>query len=94
MYAKFTRAILSALIALAVIAGILAPTSAAMAAPRDQWVPQFKSQNSPRAPSAPKAVRNPGNDSDDDDAADAAAGPDDDDEDDSNELPEWADEAF
>jgi hypothetical protein len=89
MYGKSTLAILTALIALAVIAGIVAPTSAAMAAGRDQWVPQFKSQS---ASKAPKAVRNLRNDDDDND--DVGAAPDEDDEDDSNELPEWADEAF
>jgi hypothetical protein len=86
------KTILSALIALAVIAGIVAPTSAAMAAGRDQWVPQFKSQSASKASKAPKAVRNLRNDDDDND--DVGAAPDEDDEDDSNELPEWADEAF
>jgi hypothetical protein len=89
MYGKSTLAILSALIALAVIAGIVAPTSAAMAAGRDQWAPQFKSQNPYKAPKAVKNLRN-----DDDDSDDVGAAPDEDDEDDSNELPEWADEAF
>ena len=81
------KTILSALIVLSFLAGIAAPTSAAMAASRrDQWVPQFQSQNPPKAPKVVRNLRN-----DDDDAVDAAQ---DDDEDDSNELPEWADEAF
>jgi hypothetical protein len=90
MYGKSTLAILSALIALAVIAGIVAPTSAAMAAGRDQWVPQFKSGNATKTTKAPRVVKKQRNDDDDDDVAAVQ----DDDEDDSNELPEWADEAF
>jgi hypothetical protein len=85
MYGKATRAILSALIALAVIAGIVVPNSAMAGSRRDQWVPEFKSQNPTKAP---RVVRNLRNDDDD-------AGPDDGDDDEGmKELPEWADEAF
>jgi hypothetical protein len=82
------KTILSALIVLSFLAGIAAPSSAAMAASRrDQWVPEFKSSNPPKAP---KIVTNLGNDDDD-----AAAAPDDEDDDAGmKELPAWADEAF